>query len=193
MKTLALLLSTLALATSALAADLKSIPADRFQAAGLHKLTTKELAELESVFEELKSGEVSAVRKEAEQKVAVVKQEAEQKVAAARQAAEQNAAAAATRSSGPGWFGALLTLQKAGSSASDELQSTLQGTLKNFGGRRSFTFTNGQVWQMIEDGSYAGPTLNDPEVFIRPGIVGTFWLRIPDAGLRVRVKPLKLE
>jgi septal ring-binding cell division protein DamX len=182
MKTLALLLSTLALATSALAADLKSIPADRFQAAGLHKLTTKELAELESVFEELKSGEVSAVRKDAEQKVA-----------AARQAAEQNAAAAATRSSGPGWFGALLTLQKAGSSASDELQSTLQGTLKNFGGRRSFTLANGQVWQMIEDGSYAGPTLNNPEVFIRPGIVGTFWLRIPDAGLRVKVKPLKLE
>lgn len=178
-------------------------------ATGIDRLTPEELARLRAVVERYKSGEVAVVRQEAEQQVAVakqeaatqvatVKQEAEQKIAVAEtkaQAAESKAQAAPPAKKGPGWLAALVTLEKAGkkSDAEDIIRSRLVGTLKSFRGSRSFTLENGQVWTMSEGSSYAGPVLTSPELNISPGILGTFWLQIPDAALRVRVKPVKLE
>ena len=96
---------------------------------------------------------------------------------------------------GPRWFSALLTLKKAEAKpeAEEAIESRLAGSIKNFSGRRSFTLENGQVWQMIEADSYAGPTYERPVVRVRPGLFGTFWLQIPEAAVRVKVKPVKLE
>lgn len=165
------------------ATTLKDLPADKFRAAGLHKLTEAELAALEATLAELTGEKIQTVKTEAQAAVAAAEartQEAEKKVQTPAKA-------------GPSWFSALLTLEKAGKTESEELQSRLKGTLKSFEGRRNFTLQNGQVWQMLEAGSYSGPAYESPEVFIRPGAMGTYWLRIPDGALRVKVKPLKLE
>lgn len=177
----------LAAAVSGFGAGVRSLTPEKFRAAGLHKLTEAELAALEDAIEELAGRKVAAVQDETRQALAA----AEARVQAAEKKAEQKAEAAPR--SGPNWFRALITLEREGISGSEEMQSTLKGTLKTFRGRRSFALANGQVWQMIEDESYAGPAYVDPAVFIRPGTLGTFWLRIPDAGLRFKVKPVRLE
>jgi hypothetical protein len=190
MQKIATWLGVLALVTTLSAQDFtKSMTAEERQATGLEKLNDAELAQLKVIVERYKAGEV-----------AVVKQEAEQKIAAAEvraQAAETKAATAAPEQKGPGWFRALLTLQAAGKQAADdgdvELQVRLAGTLRSFDGRRSFTLEDGQVWRMIERASYAGPTLQNPAVTIRPGVFGVFWLKVPEAGLRVKVEPVKLQ
>lgn len=158
--------------------SVKSLPVDRFQASGLHKLSEAELAELDASIELLMSKRIVAVQDEAKAAVA---------------AAE--AKASSSRKAGPSWLGALIALDRAEKNAgpSEDLRTRLEGTIKTFSGRRNFKLANGQVWQMVEAGSYAGPVYENPEVIIRPGMMGTFWLNIPDAALRVKVKPVKLE
>jgi hypothetical protein len=179
------------LAVTAPAVELKSVPPEKFRAAGLHKLTESELAELQILIDQLKSGEVAAIKQEAEQKVAVAEAKVKETEAKAKEAeAEQ-------KKSGPGWLGALITLKRAESKSkvevSDLLVSRVEGTFKTFSGRRSFTLENGQVWTMVENDSYAGPTYTNPEVEIYPGIMGSFWLRVPAAAVRFKVKPVKLD
>jgi hypothetical protein len=72
--------------------------------------------------------------------------------------------------------------------AADEIVTRLKGELRSFSGRRSFVLQNGEVWEMDESSSYSGPVLTTPEVILRPGILGTHVLKIPDAALRVRVR-----
>lgn len=184
MQKINLWITCLALFTAPLSAGelIKRIPPEKFQAAGLHKLTEAELAELNAVIESLTDSRIHAVQDEA--RVAVAAAEAK--------AAEAETKATNARS-GPSWLSALQILEKAGSQGGEEIQSNLKGTLKSFRGRRSFTLENGQVWQMIEDESHAGPPYEAPAVFIRPSFFGTFWLRIPQAGLRVKVKPQRLN
>jgi hypothetical protein len=206
-----LLLGLCLLAGMVRAQDFTAImtPEDR-AATGIDRLTPAELARLQAVVERYKSGEVAVVRQEAAQQVATVKQEAEQKVATVKQEAAQKIAVAeakvqqgetpppAAEKSGdkkPGWFSALVTLQKAGEKAdkNDILEGRLAGKLKSFSGTRSFTLADGQVWKMTEGGSYHGPELDAPAVRIMPGFLGTFWLQIREAPLRVKVQPVKVE
>lgn len=172
-------------------------------AAGLEKLSPAELAKLKAAVERYKAGAVAVVQEQAEQKVAATEakvKEAEQKVVAAEvkaKEAESKAAsvAAAEKKKGPSWLSALVTLKKAEAKpeAQEAIESRLAGSVSTFRGKRAFTLENGQVWQMIEADSYAGPTYERPLVRVRPGILGTFWLQIPEAAIRVKVKPIKLE
>lgn len=190
MQKLATWLGVLALVTTLSAQDFTRImTAEERQATGLDKLDAAELARLKAIVERYKAGEVAAVQQAAEEKVAA----AEIRVKTAETKAAE--AAAAPERKGPGWFTALVTLQKAGSTkdSSEEMQLKLAGTLRTFSGKRSFTLEDGQVWTMIEVDSYAGPVLQNPTVHIAPGPFGVFWLRIPEAALRVKVRPVKLE
>ncbi len=206
-----LLLGLLVLAGVGRAEDFTAIMTPEERAAtGIDRLTPGELARLKAVVERYKGGEVAVVRQAAEQQVATVKQEAEQKVATVKQEAEQKIAVAEARvqqaetqrpaeekpgDKKPGWFSALVTLQKAGEKAdkSEVLEGRLAGKLKSFSGLRSFELQDGQVWKMIEGGSYHGPELDMPVVRITPGFMGTFWLQIREAPLRVKVQPVKLR
>jgi hypothetical protein len=176
----------LACAAGALAQGdfMASLSEEERRAAGLDKLTPGELTRLKAVVERYKAGEVAEVREAAKQEVAA---------AAARARAE--AAPAGDGKRQPGWLAALVTLRKAEDKPdeAEDVESRLAGRLTNFSGRRSFPLQNGQVWQMTEAGSYAGPALEDPRVLVRPALGSQFWLKIPEAGLRVRVKPVKLE
>lgn len=179
----------------------RTMTADEQAAAGLAKLSPAELAALKTAVERYKAGAVAVVQEQAEQQVAATAaraKEAERKAAAAEAKAKERAGegGVATETAGkrPGWVGALLTLQRAEKAPEAEvLESRLAGELKTFRGRRNFHLEDGQVWQMIEAAEYAGPTLRNPVVTVRPGPMGAFWLKIPDGALRVKVKPLKLE
>ena len=149
----------------------KAMTPEEKTAAGLEKLSEAELAQLKAAVERYKSGEVSEARKEA------------------------GAKGQADGKKQPGWLGALLTLKKTEEKIdeAEEIETRLVGKLVNFEGRKRFELENGQVWQMVEAGSYAGPALVNPRVTVRPGLMGAFWLKIPEAALRAKVKPLKLE
>lgn len=163
-------------------------PAER-TATGLDRLTPEELARLKAIVERYKSGEVAVAEERAGQKVAAA--EAKAKEAEARVVAQPADKGARQ----PGWLSALITLKRteAKPDEAEEVKDRLKGSLVTFNGRRSFTLENGQVWQMIETGSYAGPELEAPVVTVRPSMGGAFWLKIQAAPLRVKVKPVKLE
>lgn len=145
---------------------------EEIAATGLSRLTPDELAKLKGVVERYKVGEALAKNqaKEDEKKAEVASVAAKRKL--------------------PKWLG---TFKKSESKDDDVIETKLVGKLTNFLGRRTFTLENGQVWQMIEDGSYAGPALDSPTVTVRPGATTAFWLKIEEAPLRVKVKPIKLE
>lgn len=157
------------------ASSVKSLLADEFQAAGLHKLSESELAEFGAATDMLVCERIHAVQNEA-------------RAAEAKAQVEGQMAAASSRG-GPTWSGILLTLDKAGARSGEELQGVLKGTLQSFRGRHSLTLENGQGGQMIDHDSYAGPANDRPEVFIRPGTTGNFWLRIPQAAVRGKITP----
>lgn len=166
----------------------KTMTAEELAATGLGKLSAAELAKLKAVVERYKAGEVTVVRAEAQKQVAA----AEAKVAQVEQAA---AAPAPAKAKEPGWLGALLTLKRTQEKLDtvEALETRLAGSLKSFSGKRKFTLENGQIWQMIEAESYNGPELTNPTVTVRPGSMDFFWLKIPEAALRAKVKPIKLE
>lgn len=172
-------------------------PTERM-ASGLDKLTPSELEQLKAVVERYKSGEVAVVRQQAEQKMAATEEKAksaEQKAAVAeakvRQAEPAASVVSGTGQKTPGWLAALKTKQKADDM--EELNSRLVGEMSRLKGKRRFTLENGQKWEMIEEGYYDGPPLENPQVWITPGAFGTFWLQVDGVGVRFRVKPIKLE
>ncbi|MCR6630406.1 MAG: hypothetical protein NVV74_10345 [Magnetospirillum sp.] len=165
----------------------KTMTVEERAATGLDRLSGAELEQLKAIVERYKSGEVAAVQKVAEQKVAA----AEAKVLAA----ETKVTSADSGKKQPGWVNALLTLQKT-SDKPDEaevFEDRLIGELRGFDGKRRFRLQGGQVWEMIQADYYSGPPISSPVVTIRPGVLGVYWLKIQEAGLRVKVKLVKVE
>jgi hypothetical protein len=142
-------------------------------ASGLDKLTPAELAVLKSAVERYKSGEVAAVRQEADQKVAQAEARAEEKSKEERKR------------------GYLAGLFNQGAAKEEVLvESTLPGRHQNFQGRPIYTLANGQRWAVVETARYfATRPLQDPKVMIEPGAMGSFWMAI-EGGPRLRVKPV---
>ena len=219
---------------------LRSLPPDAFTAAGLQKLTPEELARLEKLVQQYKSGELAAMQQQAAAQVSASRQEAEHKVAVAEtkvevaetkaqvaetkaQAAEAKAQAAAAQAQvaeakvqavaskvpeagalpaaapakkQPGWFTALLTLDRASAKPEKEqpLESRLVGDFDGWHGQTVFTLDNGTRWKQqnhTEDYVYA-PTLHAPKVRISPAAFHGFWMEIEGVNRNVRVIPLDL-
>lgn len=157
-------------------------PPEAFRAAGLHKLTEEELAALEAMFLRMKSGEIVAIKQEAEQKVAAAEAKVQETVA------EQ-------KKSGPGWLRALVTLQNTTEKIgkADPVQSRIAGRFRGWEGRTQFRLENGQIWEASDGSSYVGVDYDSPAVRIYPGMLGSYWMEIEGVNPRVKVKPLKLE
>lgn len=144
-------------------------------AAGLAKLTPAELAVLKAAIERYKSGEVAAVRQEAEQKLA----QAESRVAEKSKEERKR--------------GYLAALFNTGDQDEFAIESTLPGRHDTFEGKPILVLANGQRWRVIEAARYfVGRELIDPAVRIQPGIMGSFWLSI-EGGPRLRVRPVVEE
>lgn len=191
---------------------LKNLPAEDFTTAGLQKLTPEELARLEALVQRYKAGVVADERQQAEAKAATTRQEAEKKIAAAEmeaRAAEAKAnqaalkakeaetqAAAAPAKKQPGWFAALITLDRASTSPEKEqpLEGRLAGDFSGWSGRTVFSLEDGTRWkQQNQSESYDySPVLHSPKVKIKPAMMGGFWLKIEGVNPSVRVTPLDL-
>lgn len=205
---------------------LKTVPADDFAAAGLQKLTPEELARLEALVQRYKTGEVADVRQQEEARAAATQQEAERKVVAAEakaREAETKASEAAMKAmqaeakaneialkakesatkapaapdkKQPGWFKALITLNRANEKPEKEepLMSRLTGDFNGWNGSSIFSLENGTRWvQQNKTETYVySPTLHSPKVKIKPAAIRGFWLEIEGVNLQVRVMPLEL-
>ena len=51
----------------------------------------------------------------------------------------------------------------------------ISGDFRGFAKGRTYTLVNGQVWQQIDDADLPGIRLTDPEVHIKPAMMGNTW------------------
>jgi hypothetical protein len=165
-------------------------PAER-RAAGLDRLTPEQRAALDRLAERFLhpgAADIGAVieqsrqqiREEARQEVraqvrAEVKQEVRAEVKQELQAEEK--AKAATRAGLP-----------AGEEGPAVIRTRILGQFHGWSGATTFRLQNGQVWvQSNSDDSYWVPTMENPEVELRPSKLGGWKLYLTAKGTWVRV------
>ena len=182
----------------------KTVRAGDFSAAGLAKLTPAELAQLDALVRDYKSGALIAARREAEAaegarvaaeaKAAKAAAEAQTaRVAADTRVAKLEAsAAAAEKKSEGGLLEKARALLPAGTPVEyAAIESRIVGDFTGWRGKSVFLLENGQRWQMANAGNYYSPTLKNPAVKITPAALGAYWMMIE--GVNQRVKVVSLE
>jgi hypothetical protein len=156
----------------------RGLRAKDFAGAGLDKLSSEELARLDALVHEFKSGAVSEAEKRAAQA------EAEAHVAKA-QAAEQTK----TEASRLAQIRERLTPRAA--MAIEPVESRIAGKFIGWKRNTVFVLENGEHWKVANAGTsyYTSPVLN-PKVKIEPASFGGYWMTIDGVDQRVRVVPL---
>lgn len=75
---------------------------------------------------------------------------------------------------------------------SDEpITATITGEFNGFGKGKRYRLDNGQVWEQTDTATLAGVRRTDPQVSIRPGLMGTWYLKID--GYNTRAKVTRIE
>jgi hypothetical protein len=68
----------------------------------------------------------------------------------------------------------------------------LAGEFRSFGKGKSYTLDNGQVWQQIDDAELVVRPLTNPEVRIKPAMVGNSWyMSVGKYNSRAQVRRIK--
>jgi hypothetical protein len=184
----------LALMTWAAAAEdfSHAVRPEDFTAAGLSKLSPEELARLDALVRDYKSGSLAAAQKEAE-RAATARASAEARAAQAEaEAKAAKTAAAEQKQADAGRLAKIkqmLTPQAA--VAIEPVESRIAGKFTGWEGRAIFTLENGEHWQVANSGtSYYTPAIMNPKVKITPAALGAFWMTIEEIDQRVKVVPL---
>jgi hypothetical protein len=173
----------------------KTIPAGDFSAAGLAKLSPEELARLDALVRDYKSGALEAARREAA--AAITAAEARARATEARVRAEAKAARAkeqeeAAKKSETSLLARAKVLLTPGTKIEySTVESRIAGEFRGWEGRTTFTLENGQRWQSAGESTYVSPPILRPAVKIAPGVLGTFWMTVE--GVRQRVKVAIIE
>ncbi len=164
-----------------------ALSATEFSGAGLGKLTEAELQELNRLVRAHESGELARAREAAR----LAEAEAERVVREAKATAERHAAAgaAATPTPAPARKESLLErirLKPGTQIDYDTLESELVGEFAGWREGTVFTLTNGQRWRVIQ-GEYEAPRdATRRRVWIKPGLLGTFFIEFE--GIKGRAK-----
>lgn len=76
---------------------------------------------------------------------------------------------------------------------SDEpIVSRLAGDFSGFGKGRRYLLANGQEWQQVDDARLAGVRKTNPEMTIRPGVIGNVWyMTVEGYNTRAKVERIK--
>ena len=68
----------------------------------------------------------------------------------------------------------------------------ISGEFRSFGKGKSYTLDNGQVWQQIDDAELVVRKLTNPQVNIKPAMVGNSWyMSVGKYNSRAQVKRIK--
>lgn len=74
----------------------------------------------------------------------------------------------------------------------EPITSRIAGQFNGFDAGRTYTLENGQVWKQTEAATLAGVHLTNPEVKIKPGMIGNAWyLQIQGYNTRAKVQRVK--
>ena len=178
----------------------KTIPAGDFSAAGLAKLSAAELARLDVLVRDFKSGALAtalreaAVAAQAREKAEANAARAEAAMRAAKAAADAKARAvtetAAKKSEGGLLAKARVILTPGTQVDYATVESRIAGEFRGWEGRTIFTLENGQRWQSAGESTYVSPPVMSPVVKIGPGMLGTFWMTVEGVKQRVKVVPI---
>jgi hypothetical protein len=161
----------------------KAVRAEDFSAAGLAKLSPDELARLDALVRDFKSGALLAAKREA---------------AAADPSALRSDAARTAPVDAPkekknegGLLAKAKVLLAPGTDVEyAAIESRIAGDFTGWDGKAIFTLENGQRWQLANAGRYYTPALSSPKVKIVPASMGGFWMTIEGVNQRVKVVPL---
>ncbi len=69
----------------------------------------------------------------------------------------------------------------------DPIKARIEGEFRGWNGRTRFPLDNGQIWEQIEPGSLVARRMTNPEVTIKPAMMGTWMLRVEGYNRSVRV------
>jgi hypothetical protein len=74
----------------------------------------------------------------------------------------------------------------------EPISAHISGAFHGFAKGRSYTLDNGQVWQQIDDAELPGIRLTDPQVNIKPAMVGNSWyMQVGKYNSRAQVRRIK--
>lgn len=137
-----------------------------FKAAGLHKLSDEELAALNDWIRAR-----SLTLEEARSGTPG---------AGAAPATGTTASAAADRRGFPGSSG-----------ESSPIRARIDGPFEGWSGDTEFVLENGMVWEQTGSGSFYMPEADSPEVVIRPGMFGSWYLSVEGYNQEVAVRRIE--
>ena len=163
----------------------RTVPPGEFSAAGLGKLSAEELARLDALVRDYKSGALEAARREA---AAAARARAEAEARATKAEAQARVADTESKKADRSLLARAKVLLTPGTEIEySTVESRIVGDFKGWDGKTLFTLENGQRWQ-AEGGSYVTPPISRPAVKITPGALGSFWMKIEGVDPRVKVK-----
>lgn len=73
----------------------------------------------------------------------------------------------------------------------EAIESTIVGEFRGFAKGRKYTLANGQVWEQIEPASLAGVRRTDAKVSIKPGMLGSWFMKIDGYNTAAKVRRVK--
>jgi hypothetical protein len=145
-------------------ADVRAqMSAEEFKEAGLDKLTPAELAALSAWF----GRKLDAATEQVTARIT-------------EQAREEGRKEVVEKSRGFFDFG-----------SKEPIVSNIVGEFRGFGKGRTWTLANGQVWEQIDDATLAGVRRTDPSVSIKPGMLGTWFMKLDGYNTQARVRRVK--
>ncbi len=70
----------------------------------------------------------------------------------------------------------------------DKFVTHLVGHFSGWSGHTQFTLDNGEVWKQAESGAYSCPGIDNPQVTIKPMILGSWLMYVQGCNQSVRVE-----
>ena len=75
--------------------------------------------------------------------------------------------------------------------SSEPIESTLQGEFRGFGQGRRYVLQNGQEWEQIDATHYSGGRKEAPNVSMRPGVMGAWYMKVDGVNVQPKVRRTK--
>jgi hypothetical protein len=75
--------------------------------------------------------------------------------------------------------------------SSEPIVATLSGDFNGFGKGKQYVLDNGQVWQQMDSATLVGVRKSNPQVSIKPGIMGVWYLRVQGYNTATKVQRIK--